>query len=340
MLGRFALSLLLFCRAALLADEAISGLELPVRDPPAYRSPTARFVDHYNYENVLQTLRVHGLSLTHRNFFEHLLPHEELGFFGYHSSTQGFRIFQDIIRMVLEEICDFEIREDFQFLRVPGNHLLNQESAQSFLQRYPHVNNNSPDQQEQLLSMNYALFGNFNNFGSCSVYYFTANRSATSVHFQNKLQTLFEFLGIPTGLIPGLFSIGNELMVAENAILLQFFDFSHHNAFLEPYAFVDRMCYTALPGGVYHPCSQEMSALYLRKAPSPFTPQFRLVINNDATLNPNSPIAIRRYERTDPETVRVYEVNLRRSIKALPFDPEKRDQYRALLETFFGDDDE
>lgn len=340
MSGRFVLSFLLFCQAALLAEPAIPGLELPAKDPPVYKSPTARFVEHYHYENILQSLRSHGLSLTHRNFFEHLLPHEELGFFGYHSSTQGFRIFQDIIRMVLEEICTLDIRDDFIFLRVPGKPLLSHESAKSFLQRYPYVNNNNPDQQEQLLSMNYALFGNFNNFGSCSVYYFTENRSATTVHFQNKLQVLFEFLGIPVQQIPDLFAIGNELMENDNAILLQFFDFSHHNAFLHPYEFVNRMCYTALPGGVHQPIGKEMSTLYLGSGPASFTPQFRLVINNANTLNPNSPLVIRRFERGDPSVVDAYQEKLRKAIKALPFDPEKRDQYCALLIALWGQDDE
>ena len=88
---------------------------MPMRLQPAYQSPTKRFVEFFNYEHVLQSLRSHGLSLEHRNFFEHIIPHEELGFFGYHSSTQGFRIYQDIIRLVLEEICELEIKKRLLF---------------------------------------------------------------------------------------------------------------------------------------------------------------------------------------------------------------------------------
>lgn len=215
------------------AEPAIPSFEMPIRFVPTYRSPTERFVEFYNYEVILSSLKNRGLSLEHRNFFEHIIPHEEIGFFGYHSSTQGFRVFQDIIRLVLEEVCKIEIKRDFHFLRIPGNPLLHRENVQQFLNDYPYVNNNAPDQQEQLLSVNYALFGNFNNFGSCSVYYFTENRSATSVIFQNKLRGLFESVGLPLDQIPALFSIGNPLMSTDNAVLFQFFDFSHHNAFLE-----------------------------------------------------------------------------------------------------------
>lgn len=273
----------LFC-STILAEPAISQFEMPALPLPGYHSPTQRFVEHYHYENILYSLKSHGLSLEHRNFFEHIIPHEEIGFFGYHSSTQGFRIFQDVIRMVLEEVCGIEIKNDFHFLRVPGKSLLNRKNARQFLEDYPYVNNNAPDQQEQLLSMNYALFGNFNNFGSCSVYYFTENTSATTVIFQKKIQDLFEIVGLPIQDIPTLFLIGTPLMETENAVLFQFFDFSHHNAFSHPYELVDRMCYPAIPGGIPHPINQAPSSLYLGIEPHSFTPQFRLVINNADVL--------------------------------------------------------
>lgn len=337
MLIRALVFLSIFFHSALNSEPAIPGFAMPVKDPPVYESPTSRYIKRYPYEQILQSLRSRGLKLEHRNFFEHLLPHEELGFFGYHSSTQGYRIFQDIIRIVLEEVCGFEIREDFHFLRVPGNPLLNQESAQSFLEKYRHINNGVPEQQEQLLSMNYALFGNFNNFGSCSVYYFTENRSATSVGFQNKLRPFFENLGIPVEKIEELFAIGGELMSEENAVLLQFFDFSHHNAFFEPYALVDRMCYTALPGGAPQNIGKKMAEIYLGKGPSPFTAQFRLVINNSTILNPNTPLVIKRYDRVDPEIVEKYETKLRQAVRELPFDAEKRDLYRLELMSLWGE---
>lgn len=46
---------------------------------------------------------------------------EESGFFGYHGCSQRYRIFQDILRAVFEEVLDLEIPYDFQFLRIPGD---------------------------------------------------------------------------------------------------------------------------------------------------------------------------------------------------------------------------
>lgn len=329
-----------FISSALLAEPAISQFEMPARILPAYQSPTQRFVEFHHYENILHSLKNHGLSLEHRIFFEHIIPHEEVGFFGYHSSTQGFRIFQDIIRMVLEEVCGMEIKKEFHFLRVPGKSLLNRESAEQFLKDYPHVNNNAPDQQEQLLSMNYALFGNFDNFGSCSVYYFTENKSATTVVFQKKLQDLFEIVGLPISEIPELFLIGKPLMDTENAVLFQFFDFSHHNAFSQPYQLVDRMCYPAIPGGIPHSINQALSSLYLGIEPLRFAPQFRLVINNADVLNPFSSLSIKRYERTNPQIIKEYEGELREAIKKLAYDKAKAKQYRQDLLALWGEIDE
>ena len=115
---------------------------------------------------------------------------------------------------------------------MPGKPLLSRPSAQQFLKDYPHVNNNAEIKRQQLLSMNYALFGNFDNFGSCSVYYFTKNTSNLTVEFQAKLHELFQYVGLPTDAISELFLIGQSLMNTDNAVLFQFFDFSHHNAFL------------------------------------------------------------------------------------------------------------
>lgn len=338
---RFVLfSLILFCHSTLFATPALTNFEMPIRSKPEYESPTKRFVGYHNYELILQTLKTHGLSLEHRNFFEHIIPHEELGFFGYHSSTQGFRIYQDVIRMIIEEICEIPIKKDFHFLRTPGKALLNRPNAQQFLKDYPVVIDHLSDQREQLLSLNYSLFGNFNNFGECTIYWFTTNTSATTVGFQTQLNYLFDLLGIPTDTLPTLFSIGNSLMATDNAVLFQFFDFSHHNAFEKHYNLVNLMCYNSHPGGMPNPMQRMISETYIGVHATPFPAQFRLVINNSHTLNPYSPLHIKRFERNPPEIVREYEIKLREAVKKLPFDKDKAMQYRKLLLDIWGQSNE
>jgi hypothetical protein len=335
---------LLLCvsKAILIAEPSISSIEIPMRAEIVYKAPTERFNQFYNYDNILNTLRSKGMSLQHRNFFEHIIPHEEFGFFGYHSSTQGFRIFQDIIRIVLEDICKLDIKKDFYFLRVPGGNSLNRQSSEQFLKDYPTVNDSLKDQQEQLLSMNYALFGNFENFGECTVSFFTENKTAWSVVFQSKLISLFDSLGLPTYVITELFELGKPLMTANNGVLFQLFDLSHHNPFHKPYQLVDQMCYTARArsAGTPDPIQKKLSELYFGEGPQAFTAQFRLVINNSHILNPYSPLTFKRYERTDPQIVNEYETKLREAIRKLPYDQTKAKQYRQLLLTLWGEIDE
>lgn len=48
---------------------------------------------------------------------------KETGFFGYHGCSQRYRIFQDILRVVFEEALRYDLPNDFQFLRIPGDKL-------------------------------------------------------------------------------------------------------------------------------------------------------------------------------------------------------------------------
>lgn len=336
----YFLFLMTICHLTLSGDSAISSLELPNRSALTYKSPTVRFQSYYGYEYILEALKSHGLSLAHRNFFEHIPPHEELGFFGYHSSTQGFRIYQDIIRLVLEEICDIQIKKDFHFLRIPGKPIFNRQNKWEFLKDYPKVFDGKPELQEQLLSMNFSLYGNFNWFGSCTIYWFTVNSSAMTVGYQNQLFYLFNLLGISTDELPHLFSIGSPLMSADNAVLFQFFDFSHHNPFENHYSFVDEMCYESFSLGVPIPTNSLFSENYLGNHTTPFPMQLRLVINNYLTLNPYSALHIKRYDRNDPLIIKQYEKDLRQAIKNLPFDKNKADEYRKQLLIMWGQSNE
>lgn len=335
MIRIFYISFLLFIHTALQAAPAIPSMELPVRQQIIYRHPSERFLDFHGKDLVLQTLRDKGLSLEHRNFFEHIVPHEEFGFFGYHSSTQAFRIYQDIIKGVIEEVCGLELKKDFHFLRIPGTPPLSRNSALHFLQSYPHVNDNFPEQRDQLLSVNFTLFGNFNHFGECSVAYFTKNMSIASIGFQNALKLLFGLVGLPEDQIPSLFAIGQPLLTGDNAILFQFFDLSHHHPYFEPYQFVNRMCYSCVPMGAPHPIGIPMSEVFLGDSSQPFPAQMRLLINNTHTLNPYSPLTIKRYDRVDPKVVLEYEKQLRAAIQKLPYDQQKATAYREMLLSFW-----
>lgn len=321
------------------AVPAISSFEMPERPLTNYRSVTERYVEVHGYENILTRLKTQGLNPEYRTFFEQILPHEEKGFFGYHSSVQGFRIFQDIIKFTLEELCDLEIKKDFHFLRVPGSPLLICESSKEFNQKNPDIWDDAPDQREQLFSLNYALYGNYTYFGCCTTCYFMNNHSNATIDYQKKLYRFFDQLGLPIESLNSLFEIGKSLMVKENAVLFQLFDFSHHNAYKNPYSFVDRYCYPASLGGPYRPLEGKLSDLYLSQTANYFLAELRLVINTKDVLNPYGCLTIKRYDRNDSATIERYESALREAIRALPYDPMKVKVYKETLLNMWGQTD-
>lgn len=56
---------------------------------------------------------------------------KESGFFGYHGCSQRYRIFQDILRAVFEEALGYELPNDFQFLRIPGDKMFDLKEGKS-----------------------------------------------------------------------------------------------------------------------------------------------------------------------------------------------------------------
>lgn len=91
----------------------------------AQETPTERYL----IENPIEQIQDHfyreylGSEFkAHRHFFQKVVENEKSGnVLGYHASTQNFRIFQDILRAVFEEIFEYSLPEDFYFLRVPGH---------------------------------------------------------------------------------------------------------------------------------------------------------------------------------------------------------------------------
>lgn len=62
-------------------------------------------------------------------FLEIIANENKPGFFGYHGHTQQFRIFQDILRVVHEEVLGETIPPNFYFLRIPGDPLYDLEEG-------------------------------------------------------------------------------------------------------------------------------------------------------------------------------------------------------------------
>ncbi|MCB1181589.1 MAG: hypothetical protein KDK55_06190 [Chlamydiia bacterium] len=321
------LLLLFVITGSLQADEIFDAYPPHIKREIEYRYPTERFINAYGWETISSGLKNLNVSMIHRNLFDKIWHREEPGFLGYHGSTQEYRIYQDIIRLILEEQVQIPIREDFHFLRIPGDPQFHHQTLQEYGSDYGF--NYSPT---HFLCMNYALYGNFQHSASCSYYYFANNTSLNYVNYENKLVWLFNTLGIDTSSIHEAFTIGRYHLSAEKGILIQVFDMSHFNPWKEYYELSDEQC-----GGFSH---SPISEIIKGTDPSSFFWQIRMLMSNRHTLNPHSSLYIKRYDALDSQIIQKYEQELREFIKGLDVDKEKVIQYRQELFTVWEVSDE
>jgi hypothetical protein len=329
--------------SSLLGETFTKDLSISKKDEFPYRAPSARQLEYETPEKILIYLTLHGVTAKHYDFWQELVRQEEKGFFGYQAAKQKFRIFQDIIKMIFEDILNIEIKKDFHFFRIPLDPSLNEHGDfQSFLDLYhPNaIDDGIPEQRNQIISLNYSLFGNYQNPSQCTVCYFSDNFSWFSINYEQKLEFLFSELGIPRELIPPLFEAGSSILNFDSGVLYQFFDTSHYDAnHHDPYDFVENLCYPAMAAGKYdYHVTVPLAALFEDSTPFKFdshTGQLRLLMNTRSSLNPFSSLSIRRYDRLDPLEVQQYEQALREKIHQLPSDAQKVRSYKNKLMVFW-----
>lgn len=301
------------------------GLQNGPRGPitNSFIPPSKRHLSVHSLEkDVWPRLTRYNATPEHKSLLNRAIENEKPGFVGYHGARREFRIYQDVIRMVFEEVLHIPIREDFHFLRTPGNPRLNVNSAKEFLDLHPKsINDDLPLESSQLLSMNMALYEHFNgDHNQFSVYFFLKDTNWGKHDYEAKLEPFFKALGLDPSAIAGAFEIARRNLPS-GGVLLQIFDTS-----IEEYGIADRQTYLAVrTGGRYH-IQEPISKLIGDNGRKSF-PQFRFMLNNKTTLNPYSPIAIKRYDLATPAQEKAYDAEMRAYFRALHVDAVKKDNY-------------
>ena len=312
----------------------------PYADETPFASPTELFVEAHGLDQIKRGLKNNQVPISFYKLFEKAQSNEVFGFFGYHGSCRDFRIYQDLIRIGIEEVLDLPIRKDFHFLRIPGDMAYDLEGTADFFELYPYVYDLSAEQQARLVSLQIALYNECltGGTGSCPTGFFATNSSLTTVNYPNKLKAFFQLLGIDPEKVNQAFKIGRDLLPDDRGVLLQFFDMSHKNGGLAFYDLLDMHAYASHPLGT--PYGDELPSHYLfsydvLKYPSVY-PQLRLVVSNRHTLNPNSSILIKRYDDIDPREIKKYENALRRFFQQQKINKQQKDRYRTQLESLWN----
>lgn len=280
--------------------------------------------------------------------FNSIALEENWGHIGYHGSTHGFRFYQDVIKFTIEEVLAIPIRQDFHFLRIPGDADLNLNSVDEFADYWgKNVDNRDSLRAKQLLSLNYGIYSNFTKTGSCSACLFAKDRSSSDVNYVKQLAPFYKRMGIKESKLKELYSIYNKWMSIDSGILLQLSENSHlSNSSHEAYDFADKLCYPAIKGGYRY--DQNLISVHFQKAMTEdyvnqntdISDQIRLLINNRYTLNPYSHLIVKRWGLEDEKTITSYEQEMRKFIRTLKYDSKKVQQYHKALLAQWNDVDE
>lgn len=332
------MTLFMFTASFIYSNPFLENFELTKHAELPFTPPTERQLSYETPAKIKKNLSRISSS-GNWEFWNKIVAHEERGVFGYHAAKQEVRIFHDVVKMIFEEILEFEIKKDFYFFRIPLDPELHEYSlANDFLKAFPKINDGIAEQRTQIISLNYSLFGNYAGDGSqCTVCYFAENKSWFKVDYAARLSFLFEQLGIPITQVNFLFSAGNAIEDFSTGVIYQFFDHTHFvpQKIAYPYSLIDFQAYPARAAGPFdHAVTGTLSTLFQNTTPKKFDlnqGQLRLIMNTKWTLNPYGSLSIRRYDKIDPKTVAAYERELRARVQKLARDPVKVEQYKKML---------
>ena len=278
-----------------------------------WASPTERFVLNNPIEEIKYNLRLDNVTFEYKAVYDKAISQEGSGFFGYHGASSEFRVYQDLIRLVFEEVLKINVPEEFHFLAVPlaRRPIQLEEIGRSAFE------GNLADVKKHLFPINLSLYGNYKRMGFCPIRNFHQGLETTN---KEDLYWLFSELGLDQKIIEKAFQVGRDYFKEGNHLLLQFFDRSDRS----PYEFIDKIAYPSWPSG--HPFENRALSDYLLNDSLQLPPQVFLLLDR-ALLDPKCPLQIKRYSKIQPTKLKAYEQQLRDLIRTASYDENLRDKY-------------
>ena len=317
-----------------------------------YKSITGRYIDR---NNVMQGQR--PIPLFSTNLLDRIWHREEPGFLGYLKIWQKQRVYQDIIRFIIEEKLKISIGEDFHFFRPPGDPNYESETYKEYVEsalpgdyRAYDTNTNS------VLTLTFSFYTYHPGVYLHSPHYNKGPKLGELEYYvSDELVFLFNKIGIDTSLISSTIEIGDKYFGFQDDMIIQVFDMSHYNPWKNYYALADMQCSghvidndrwtnadqnrylnngTKILEGDRVPISKMIVApnLFISSLPS----SFRMLLSNRYTLNPFAGLVIKRYDKVDQKIIQQYETELREYIRKLDADQDKIEQYKDELLNIWG----
>ncbi len=195
-------------------------------------------------------------------------------------------------------------------------------------------NDTIPDQQERVVCMNVALFGNYFRWDESSIYIFSTDSSieAGEENVINYLSDFFDEIGLPKGKAKELFETGRDIIRGSEykmGTLLQFFNISTGERLKD----IDESCFVSLDFGkpIININSSDLVKGNYPLKKNDIDLQLRLIMGNDATLNPFGPYRIKRHDMLPKEVSDSIIQSMKEKLKDAPVDRQKKSAYLKKL---------
>lgn len=282
------------------------------------QSPTHRFLTEHPFEDIIKELNKFNYSKKDEALFNKLIEQENSCFIGYHASSSDFRIFQDVIRLTIEEIMNISLPSNFHFFRNPLDKNLIYETAEAFTEAMPipkSGKDSSPEIRVHILSLNIALYQSFDTTGSSTPRHYLDNNTRTNPPYQDALKSFFSEIGLDPKSVPSLYTKAKKVLPTDRGVIYQFFVKD------EEYSSINTYFYVAKQGGAQIPGYTPTDVLFDYNIHT--FPQMRMIFNVKSTLNPYHKIEIRRFDNLSKKQKKKYEDLLLEELKKLPIESAK-----------------
>lgn len=306
----------------ILSTAAICLSSLQAEEP--FTSPTMKQIATTSIPEMEKSLAIRKVTVQDETLFNKIIRAEKAGLLGYHGDSLEFMIYQDIIRWVIDLIVGLPFRNDFHFLGVPLDPILDiqtKEELAAVFNQHPH-----PERAlfETTFPLNFALWDNVDRLGLNTIESFTKNESVKPLGYKKRLVWLFERLGIKTDEIDNLFDLAYSNLVSNNGVILQIFD-------IPDYALSKNIAYPSYPNGFISENVTVDEYFLNEQFMPPYPHEVRLILTNKQTLNPYSDLKMMRYTNLTGKKIATYENAMRKKIKALPSSSNASAKYRQEL---------
>lgn len=192
-------------------------------------------------------------------------------------------------------------------------------------------------QQMRLVSLNVALFANYQTSGCFTPEIVLENESVLGgdKHLKKELETFFEELGIDSSLVTLLWDKGEKILeetTTNQGCLLQFYDESA-NLRQKPLSFVDENVFVSMKHAL--PFQDLVPSKYIQGdyslSDNSRDLELRMIMNNKTTLNPFSPLRMVRYDGSSQEDSSRILLTMKEILKNCQKDEVKLKKFRDIL---------